>query len=61
MYKRQDSEYATGSDFESTADEYTDWYARTDEDGNAVGYDYQSGEYVDDDPTVEDGEFISRS
>lgn len=56
-----DSEYATGSDFESTADEYTDWYARTDEDGNAVGYDYQSGEYVDDDPTVEDGEFISRS
>ena len=55
-----DSEYATGSDFESTADEYTDWYARTDEDGNAVGYDYESGQYIDDDPTVADGEFISR-
>ena len=54
------SEYATGSDFESTADEYTDWYARTDENGNAVGYDYDTGQYVDDDPTVEDGEFVSR-
>lgn len=56
-----DSDYATGGKFNSTAAEVTEWYARTDEEGHAVGYDYESGRYVDDDPSVADGEFISGS
>ncbi|WP_339017425.1 BCCT family transporter [Corynebacterium hesseae] len=54
-----DSAYATGADFDSTAVEVTEWYARTDEDGHAVGYDYETGEYTDDDPTVKDGESLA--
>ncbi|XNZ00205.1 BCCT family transporter [Micrococcus luteus] len=42
-----DSPYAVGGDFDSTAAEVTDWYQRTDEDGNEVGYDYETGEYLD--------------
>ena len=42
-----DSEYATGGEFDSTAPEVTEWYARTDEDGNPVEYDYETGEYID--------------
>ena len=42
-----DSEYATGGEFDSTAPEVTDWYVRTDEDGNPVDYDYELGAYVD--------------
>ena len=53
-----DSEYATGAEFDSTAAEVTEWYARTDEEGHAVGYDYETGEYTDDDPTVSDGESL---
>lgn len=41
-----DSDYATGGDFNSRAAEVTDWYTRTDEDGNPVDYDYETGEYV---------------
>jgi flagellar basal body rod protein FlgB len=26
--------------------EVTDWYTRTDEDGNPVDYDYERGEYI---------------
>lgn len=55
------SDYATGGKFNSTAAEVTEWYARTDEEGHAVGYDYESGRYVDDDPSVADGEFVSGS
>ncbi|MDO5634611.1 MAG: BCCT family transporter [Micrococcus sp.] len=43
-----DSEQATGADFDSHAEEVTEWYARTDEDGQPVDYDYERGEYVDD-------------
>ena len=44
-----ESDYATGADFDSTADEVTEWYTRTDEEGNAVGYDYETGEYIAED------------
>lgn len=56
-----DSDYATGGKFNSTAAEVTEWYARTDEEGHAVGYDYEAGRYVEDDPSVADGEFVSGS
>ncbi|MDY5839666.1 MAG: BCCT family transporter [Corynebacterium camporealensis] len=51
------SQYAVGADFDSTAEEYTEWYSRTDEEGKAIGYDYEAGEYIEDDPTVVNGEF----
>ncbi|WIK81957.1 BCCT family transporter [Micrococcus lylae] len=44
-----DSPYAVGGDFDSTAAEVTDWYQRRDEDGNEVAYDYETGEYLDED------------
>lgn len=40
------SDYATGGDFNSRSADVTDWYTRTDEDGNPVDYDYESGEYI---------------
>ncbi|MDO5644604.1 MAG: BCCT family transporter [Dermabacter sp.] len=45
-----DSERAAGAAFDSTADEVTGWYTRTDEDGNVIEFDYSTGEYVSDDP-----------
>ena len=36
-----------GADFDSTSDKVTEWYQRTDEDGNDVGFDYDSGEWAD--------------
>ncbi|MGO1949335.1 MAG: BCCT family transporter [Mycobacteriaceae bacterium] len=36
-----------GAHFDSTSDEVTEWYQRTDEDGRSVGYDYGSGEWAD--------------
>lgn len=39
--------YAAGEGFDSTAAAITDWYRRTDEDGNPVDYDYVLGEYPD--------------
>ena len=42
-----DSEYAAGGEFDSTAPEVTEWYARTDEDGNPIDYDYERGVYLD--------------
>ena len=36
-----------GAEFDSTAPQVTDWYRRTDEDGNPVDYDYVLGEYLD--------------
>lgn len=41
------SDRGVGNDFDSTAEEYTDWYVRTDEDGNPVEYDYEQGAYID--------------
>ena len=43
------SQYAVGAEFDSAAAELTDWYRRTDEDGNPVAYDYSTGEYLDED------------
>ena len=43
------SQYAVGAEFDSTAAEVTDWYRRTDEDGNPVDYDYATGEYLEED------------
>lgn len=39
-------ENAAGAGFDSTAEENTSWYQRTDEDGNPVDYDYEKGEYT---------------
>ncbi|MFC7401290.1 BCCT family transporter [Citricoccus sp. GCM10030269] len=36
-----------GADFDSTADEVTEWYQRTDEQGEPVEYDYGTGTYAD--------------
>lgn len=36
-----------GATFDSTSDEYTGWYRRTDEQGEPVGYDYATGEWSD--------------
>ncbi|MDP9850747.1 BCCT family transporter [Corynebacterium lowii] len=47
-----EEEYATGANFDSAAEEVVEWYARTDEEGNRVGYDYETGEYL---PEPNDG------
>ncbi|MDI3330757.1 MAG: BCCT family transporter [Micrococcus sp.] len=39
-----------GADFDSTAEQVTEWYRRTDEEGNPVEYDYETGTYADDIP-----------
>lgn len=36
-----------GADYDSTASEVTDWYRRTDEHGNVVGYDYDTDTWSD--------------
>lgn len=36
-----------GAEVDSTHEDYTDWYQRTDEDGNPVGYDFGTGEWAD--------------
>ncbi|MDK8470684.1 BCCT family transporter [Corynebacterium accolens] len=36
-----------GHDFDSTADRYTEWYQRTDEEGENVDYDFETGEWSD--------------
>lgn len=36
-----------GSDFDSAADRYTEWYQRTDEEGEKVDYDFETGEWSD--------------
>ena len=38
---------AVGADFDSSDARVTSWYARTDEDGNPIGYDYETGQYLD--------------
>lgn len=51
-------EYATGEAMDTSDEEFTAWYQRTDEEGNPVEYDYETGEYADGtDParTSEDG------
>lgn len=36
-----------GADFDSTADRVTEWYQRTDEEGNHIDYNYTTGEWAD--------------
>lgn len=36
-----------GATFDSTADHITDWYQRTDEEGNDVDYDFTTGKWAD--------------
>ena len=36
-----------GAVIDSESEDYTGWYQRTDEDGNPVGYDYETGEWED--------------
>lgn len=36
-----------GSDFDSTAERYTEWYQRTDEEGHEVDYDFESDTWAD--------------
>ncbi|WP_431732331.1 BCCT family transporter [Canibacter zhuwentaonis] len=43
----KDSKFAAGSDFDSKAPEVTEWYARTDQNGNPIEYDYATGQYLD--------------
>ena len=45
--RRAPSGRGAGADFDSTAEEVTDWYRRTDEDGNPVDYDYETGTWAD--------------
>lgn len=42
-----ESDRGVGNEFDSTAEELTEWYARTDEDGSPVEYDYEQGAYID--------------
>lgn len=37
-----------GANFDSTADRVTGWYHRTDDEGNEIDYDYESGQWADD-------------
>ena len=55
-----DSVNATGADFDSTDESVTDWYARTDENGNPIGYDYETGEYLEDPGTSEPADTSGR-
>ena len=36
-----------GADVDSTHEDYTDWYQRTDEEGEPVGFDFATGEWAD--------------
>ncbi|GAB3270580.1 BCCT family transporter [Arthrobacter pigmenti] len=36
-----------GADTDSAHDDYTEWYQRTDEDGEPVGFNYETGEWAD--------------
>ncbi|HJG63284.1 MAG TPA: BCCT family transporter [Corynebacterium stationis] len=36
-----------GADFDSTSERYTEWYQRTDEDGDNVDYDFGTGKWAD--------------
>ncbi|MEU4208033.1 BCCT family transporter [Rothia terrae] len=55
------SEYATGADFDSTSGEHTEWYTRTDEEGNPVNFDYSQGVYLNDDgqPVTKENEVLT--
>lgn len=52
VVEKADEERAAGAEFDSTAEEYTSWYERTDYDGTPIGYDYEKGEYLEPDSTA---------
>lgn len=43
-----DSDYSAGGNWDSHATENVAWYTRTDEQGRAIEYDYETGEYLED-------------
>ncbi|WP_165241750.1 BCCT family transporter [Corynebacterium lizhenjunii] len=45
--ERAEEGRGAGSDFDSAAQRYTDWYQRTDEDGEKVDYNFDTGEWAD--------------
>ncbi|WP_296136758.1 BCCT family transporter [uncultured Tessaracoccus sp.] len=51
---RGDPDAQVLADFDSTAEDVTSWYTRTDEEGNPVEYDYDTGTYPDDPPAEPD-------
>ena len=48
--RRSEKGMGAGAAFDSTSEDYTQWYRRTDEEGRDVGYDYTSGEWGDGSP-----------
>ncbi|WP_448854162.1 BCCT family transporter [Corynebacterium frankenforstense] len=51
--RRSEKGMGAGAAFDSTSEDYTQWYRRTDEEGRDVGYDYTSGEWGDGSPDAE--------
>lgn len=49
-----EDELAAGDGFDSLAKENTQWYERTDFDGNPVEYDYETGEYLEEEKKTKD-------
>ena len=47
--------WAAAADFDSAAPELTEWYRRTDEEGNPVAYDYETGQYTQEQELVRPG------
>lgn len=45
--ERSEDGMGAGAAIDSTSENYTEWYQRTDEEGRDVGYDYASGEWGD--------------
>ena len=45
--ERADDGRGAGSDFDSSAHRYTDWYQRTDEEGENVDYDFRIDTWSD--------------
>ena len=43
-----------GADFDSTSEKVTEWYRRTDDEGNEIDYDYSSGEWADGEKSASD-------
>lgn len=53
--------WATAAHFDSAAPEYTQWYQRTDEDGNPLDYDYETGTYTGEIPQVDPDQLTRES
>lgn len=42
----EEAEYSIGAEFDSTSEQATEWYGRTDEGGVPIPYDYDAGECI---------------